>query len=366
MKKYQKLCVRAAAVAAVCTLVTACGKEQEGASPTPGEIQPPGVTVVPTEPTEPTEQGGQPEPTQALDSADVSGAPDGEETDEERAKYMVIKDSQGSYLMYQGLYYEILEDGTVRIPDYYDIEMTELVIPDTITYEGTDYRVTSIGEDAFSYFYGLTKVVLGNNVETLEANAFCGCSDLTEVVFGTGLKEIGAHAFEACDILEQLALPEGVETIGEEAFCSCAALEGITLPSTLLVLGDNVFFDCESLVKVSIPASVEAIPFGLFTNCTALEEVELAEGLSVIEKESFWACESLKSLVLPNSLIFIGDRAFYNSGLESITFPDKRVSLGEDIFDFCDALTTVYTSQATKGYYEDTLDYYDFAFEVSP
>ncbi|MDE7210997.1 MAG: leucine-rich repeat protein [Lachnospiraceae bacterium] len=361
MKKYQRLCAEAAAVTAACMLFTACGKEQGGEMPT---TPPSDVTLAPEMPTPPPELGN-PTPEQKPEQDGEPGATEpGEQTDEERAEYAVIKDSQGSYLMYQGIYYEIIDGETVRIPDYYDIEMTELVVPDTITYEGTDYRVTSIGEDAFSYFYGLTKVVLGNNVEVLGVNAFCGCSDLTEVVFGTGLKEIREHAFEACDILEEIHLPEGLETIGEEAFCSCASLREITLPSTLSVLGDNMFFDCESLVSISIPPSVEALPYGLFTNCEQLEKVELAEGLSVIEKEVFWACESLTSLVLPESLVFIGERAFYNSGLESITFPDKKVSLGEDIFDFCDNLTTIYTSQAVQEYYMDAFDYVGVEFAV--
>lgn len=346
MRKYQGLC---AVAAAVCVLFTACGKDQEGVEPTEmpgqGEIATPtGVTVTPDMPdiTDPNMP--------AMEGVTVV-----EIEDEELANSTVIMDEHSGYLMYQGLFYEVLDEEAVRIPDYYDLEITKLVIPDTITYEGKTYRVTRVGEDAFSYFYGLEQVTLGNNVEVLEGNAFMGCSDLTKVVFGTGLKEIGAHAFEACDIMEAIALPEGLESIGEEAFCSCAALAEITLPSTLLSLGNNMFFDCEALTQVSIPASVETLPFGLFTNCTALEKVELANGLLVIEQEVFWACESLKSLVLPDSLVFAGDRTFYNSGLESITFPDKRVSLGEDIFDFCEDLATVYVSAQTQEYYEDIL-----------
>ncbi|MDE7325212.1 MAG: leucine-rich repeat protein [Lachnospiraceae bacterium] len=285
---------------------------------------------------------------------DTSGVTTVEEDDEERAKTEVIKDAHSGHLMYKGIYYDIISEDSVRIPDYYDLEMTELVIPDAISFEGKTYRVTQIGEDVFSYYYDLEKIVLGNNVEVIEANAFCGCSSLKEVVFGTGLREIGGHAFEGCDMLTEITLPEGLVSIGAEAFCSCEALERIVLPESLLVLGDNMFFDCESLKTVRIPSAVETIPYGLFTNCTSLTEVELFEGLTVIEQEAFWACESLRSIKLPGSLVFLGDRAFYNSGLESVTFPDKRVSAGEGVFDFCDLLETFYVSGDTAGYYEDT------------
>lgn len=352
MRKYHGLGAKAVAVAAACVLLAACGKEQKTV---------PGVTQTPDMPGQPTpgetQQPDMPKPQEPDSGQDIPGNADSEETDEERAQHTVVKDGQSGFLMYQGLCYELLDEETVRVSDYYDMEITKLSIPDTITYGDKTYRVTRVGENVFSYFYGLEQVVLGNNVEVLEESAFTGCSELTEVVFGTGLTQIGAHAFEACDMLAQISIPEGVTSIGSEAFCSCVSLYSITLPSTLLSLGDNMFFDCESLVSVSIPASVETIPFGLFTNCASLEEVQLAEGLLVIGQESFWACESLKSLVFPESLAVIGERAFYNSGLESITFPDKRVSVGDGIFDFCENIAKIYVTAETQEYYEDALDY---------
>lgn len=373
MKKYQKLRAGAATAAAACMFFTACGGKQTNTDPaedlTP-QITSSSETGITPEAGFTSEAGLTPE-------AELTGIPDGtsvsvdsggdgteEETDEERAEYTVVYDEAAGYLMYQGIYYEVTGEDTVQIPDYYDIEMTELVIPDTITYEGNTYRVTRIAEDAFSYYYDLARIVLGNNVEVLEDSAFMGCSDLTEVIFGTGLKEIGAEAFAECDMLTAVDLPEGVTTIGEEAFCSCVALESIRLPSTLLVLGENMFFDCTALKSVSIPASVETIPYGLFTNCEALETVELAEGLLVIEEEAFWACEELKTLVLPESLVYIGDRAFYSSGFESMTFPDKRISVGDGVFDFCEALTTIYVSENTAEYYEGLFEDYMLQFET--
>lgn len=379
MKKYRGLCTKIALAAATCMLFAGCGDKEANKSPTPtsalkdadNEEQKTSTNQTPKEeekePKSPGEDGdgqsmpsGQPPELEITGGADMienienSGVIWVEAEDEERAKTEVIKDDHSGHLMYQGIYYDILDEECARIADYYDLEMTELLIPDTITWEGKTYRVTQIGEDVFSYHYDLEKLVLGNNVKVIEANAFCGCSSLSEIVFGTGLEEIGGHAFEGCDVLSEITLPQGLKSIGTEAFCSCTALKSITLPESLLTLGDNMFFDCESLEKVHIPASVETIPYGLFTNCASLSEVKLSEGLTVIEEEAFWACEALTSLILPDSLAFIGDRAFYNSALESITFPEKKVSIGEGIFDFCDALTTIYVSENMTSYYEET------------
>lgn len=377
MKKYRGLCTRIALTAATCMLFAGCGDKNADGSPTPtiasggagNDEQKTPTSQIPKEDLEENtgQSGGEqnmpdairptPEITEGEDiteNMEDSGVIWVEADDEERAKTEVIKDEHSGHLMYQGIYYDILDEACARIVDYYDLEMTELLIPDTITWEGKTYLVTQIGEDVFSYHYDLEKLVLGNNVKVIEANAFCGCSSLSEIVFGTGLEEIGGHAFEGCDVLPAITLPQGLKSIGAEAFCSCTALKSITLPESLLTLGDNMFFDCESLERVHIPASVETIPYGLFTNCASLSEVELSEGLTVIEEEAFWACEALTTLTLPNSLVFIGDRAFYNSALESIAFPDKRISIGEGIFDFCDALTTIYVSGNAASYYEET------------
>ena len=37
-------------------------------------------------------------------------------------------------------------------------------IPDTLTYDGKEYKVTKINEDVFAYYYGLEKVTIGANV----------------------------------------------------------------------------------------------------------------------------------------------------------------------------------------------------------
>lgn len=282
-------------------------------------------------------------------------------SDEERAMKQPVKEEETGYLMYQGVYYEILDEESLRAVDYYDLELSELIIPDTLTYGKNTYKVTRVGEDAFSYCYDLTKIVLGDNLEIIEENAFSGCSALVQVVFGSTLKEIRGHAFEGCESLEEISIPKGVITLGEEVFCSCSALKSIILPETLLALGNNMFFDCESLLEVEIPESVETIPYGLFTNCTSLVQVKLPAGILVIEAEAFWECSSLKTLTLPDRLAFLGDRAFYNSGLENIVFPDKRVSIGENIFDFCGDLEVIYVSENTASYYQAALgEWYDY------
>ena len=60
----------------------------------------------------------------------------------------------------------------------------------------------------------------------------------------------------------------------------------------------------------------------------------------------------LTEITLPKGLVYLGERAFYSCALHSITFPDRKVSVGENVFDFCEELSVIRTTKAMADYYE--------------
>ena len=83
------------------------------------------------------------------------------------------------------LYYDIISDSTVEVTYYNNSNYVsgDVVIPSTVTYNGTTYSVTSIGGSAFGDCSGLTSVTIPNSVTSIGGFAFSGCSGLTTLNF---------------------------------------------------------------------------------------------------------------------------------------------------------------------------------------
>ena len=74
----------------------------------------------------------------------------------------------------------------------------EIVIPESVEYEGSAYSVTSIRWEAFKGCSGLTSVTIPSSVTSIGSGAFSDCFSLTSVTIGNGVTSIGEYAFSGC------------------------------------------------------------------------------------------------------------------------------------------------------------------------
>ena len=115
-----------------------------------------------------------------------------------------------------GLRYSVNSDNTtVTVAGYSSMPSGDLTIPPSVTYSGTTYSVTTIGESAFANCHSLTSVTIPNSVTSIGNSAFGNCNGLTSVTIGNYVTSIGNHAFSNCKGLTSVTIPNSVTSIGD-------------------------------------------------------------------------------------------------------------------------------------------------------
>lgn len=189
-----------------------------------------------------------------------------------------------------------------------------VVIPSKVTYEGEEYGVTSIVENAFSRCSSLTSVTIPKSVTWIGRHAFSGCSSLTSidvaldnnsytsingVLFSKDKTILIQYPGDKKDVTSY-AIPESVTSIEDYAFSGCSSLTSITLPKGVTEIGNYAFCDCSSLTSITIPEGVTCIGIYTFRNCSSLTSITLPEGVTEIGGDAFRFCSSLTSITSMN------------------------------------------------------------------
>ena len=282
-----------------------------------------------------------------------------------------------------GIYYDLNNDDKTASVTYMglytsdnkDAYVGNIIIPESITYSGTTYSVTSIGDNAFWGCSGLTSVTIPNSVSYIGEAAFGGCSGLTSVtvdknngtydsrdncnaiietstnklivgcnntIIPNSVTAISEYAFFRCSGLTSVTIPNSVTSIGDGAFCDCTGLTFVSIPNSVTSIGYNTFYYCSGLTSVTIPNSITSIGDRAFEGCSGLTSVTIGNSVTTIGEFAFYGCSKITSVTIPNSVTSIGNYAFYNcSGLSSVTIPNSVTSIGYGAFANCSGLTSV-------------------------
>lgn len=118
------------------------------------------------------------------------------------AASMFSAQSVGQIFEVDGIYYQITSSTkpyTVAVSYDGSIKYTgSVTIPETVSYNGKVYSVTSIGAFAFRDCSSLTSVTIPNSVTSIGNNAFEVCSGLTSVTIPNSVTSILGSAFFYC------------------------------------------------------------------------------------------------------------------------------------------------------------------------
>ena len=239
------------------------------------------------------------------------------------------------------LFYNITSDNTVEVWGLNSVSGA-VVIPSSVTNNGTTYSVTSIGDEAFYLCSGLTSVTIPNSVTSIGDYVFYCCSSLTSVTIGNSVTSIGDYAFISCSGLTSVTIGNSVTSIGDYAFEGCSSLTSVTIGNSVTSIGYRAFYECSGLTSVTIPNSVTSIGQSAFAYCSGLTSVTIPNSVTSIGNSAFAGCSSLTSVTIPNSVTSIGWYAFAScSSLTSVTIPNSVTLIASSAFEGCSSLTSV-------------------------
>ena len=299
-----------------------------------------------------------------------------------------------SYDFYlNGIYYTKTSDTTVSVAsgtggwfsavDYYYYNDT-VYIPESIIYDSVSYNVTAIGMFAFYNSPKLYKVIIGNNVETIDYNAFDGCKNLKSITFGSNYTDCGTYdyikipRFYECNNIEiievvednllfssfegilynkekteilyipkkikgDIHIPYGVKSLGD--FSNCVNLTSIDIPNTVTTFG--LFSGCISLTSITIPSSITTIGNGALKDCKSLKTITYnadscgGEGFRMQTYYFYgsyfysWieGCDSLETITIGNNVKFIPQYFISNKkSIKNLTIGDSIERIGDYAF----------------------------------
>lgn len=215
----------------------------------------------------------------------------------------------------------------------------DIVINDTVTYEGANYAVASMANSAFSGCNQLTSIVLPQTLRNLGREAFLQCTNLISCIIpDSTITEIPFEAFWKAGLIE-FRVPEGVTYIEQRSFEQMPNLQRVHLANSVKSVSPWAFYILDALQEpiyndsmfvlmpmkykgaYTIPSGIQAICNRAFYGCGNITKLTISEGVKYIGHLAlnFTTNAVIKSLSFPASLEHIEFGAISGGRINSIT-----------------------------------------------
>ncbi len=202
---------------------------------------------------------------------------------------------------------------------------TNLALPETIAYEGTDYTLTSIGAYAF-YLSGVTDVTLPATVASVDDRAFRS-SDVAYAAVDPSNDTYSSYDGVLYDasLARLLLIPEGrsegvripytAEEVAPAAFSHVSSVAAISVDadSPTFSSEDGLLYDAAGATLLRVPAGAV--------------EVTIREGCTAIAAGALEACAKLERINAPASVAVISPDVFH--AIPTVSLPATSVILSE-------------------------------------
>ena len=166
-----------------------------------------------------------------------------------------VSQNWGGYHLDCGLYdptaisYELTGENTVRVLRN-EFFTDDVVIPETVTYDGKTYTVTELPEDVTNDLPYMVSMSIPKTITGMGSNVFCNNPSQQWVKAYIPVIQHGVVLVAAPADATEYELPMGCERIWNNAFKFTDKLTTLTLPRSLTYIGNSAFVGCTALTEI--------------------------------------------------------------------------------------------------------------------
>lgn len=140
--------------------------------------------------------------------------------------------------------YKISNGDTVQYIGKEKVKTKEVNLPDTVTLDGKEYKLTAIAPNAFKNNKKIKVVRLGKNIKSIGDNAFAGCTNLRSITIASNVTSIGKNAFKGDKKLSEIIVESKKlvsKKVAKGAFSGIAKKVTIQVPTKKLKSYKKIF-----------------------------------------------------------------------------------------------------------------------------
>lgn len=199
-------------------------------------------------------------------------------------------------------------------------DLRTVTIPETVSHNGFDYTVTTIGSHAFANCDAMINITIPDTVTTIKYRAFTDCGSLISLSLPNTLLNIGEEAFDGCKNITSITIPETVKNIGAYAFHN-TGIRSIKMTSGVETIGTSAFGTSYVPSASVIYCELASAPAGWYSN----KDFKWS-GNSVV----YWGINE-SNFVEQNNLQFVLDSSTCTAKLTSAVKDTDRIEIPETI-----------------------------------
>jgi len=265
-----------------------------------------------------------------------------------------VKDS------YYGMFADLPADCIIYVPDD-QIDAYKAAFADR---EDVLARIQPSGKNAIVIDWTAPESDFQFDASTGTITGYTGTAsriDIPASIGGVAVKHIGSQAFLQKYNLMYVTIPEGVETIEKQAFHGCTLMTYVSLPTTLHTLGDSAFNSC-NLVEVGWSEGLESVGTKAFYNCD-IAYATLPATLRTIADSGFENA-GFEDLTFGPNVETVGEKGFAGRRLVSVAYTGSAMPVfGADAFkDNTKDATLTLPDGCTRELYDSFVSYMADAF----